>query len=87
MYCVQPNLTQTMLLYIQWTGVAQHLDFVSPQKAGLLGVAGPCAVRSVAAESRCGAAAVSLTTACAREQSRKGGPATPSPALVSPHVI
>lgn len=56
------------------------------QKAGLRGAAGPHAARSAVAVFRCGAAAVSPRTTCARERWRKGGPATLSPALVSPPV-
>lgn len=57
------------------------------QRAGPAGAAGPCAARSAAEESRCVAAAASPRTASAREQWRKGGPATLSPALVNPLVI
>uniref|UniRef100_A0A3Q3WPN1 G-protein coupled receptors family 2 profile 2 domain-containing protein n=1 Tax=Mola mola TaxID=94237 RepID=A0A3Q3WPN1_MOLML len=49
--------------------------------AGLAGAAGLYAVRSAVVESRCAAEAASPKTSCAREQLRKAGPATPSPAL------
>lgn len=59
----------------------------SLQRAGLVGAAGPYAARNAVAESRCAAEPASPRTACAREQSKRGGPATLSPALVSPPVI
>lgn len=65
--------------------------FFSPrlflQRAGQVGAAGPYAARSAAAESRCAAEPASLRMACAREQLRKDGLATLSPALVSSPVV
>lgn len=54
------------------------------QRAGPGGVAGLHAVRNVAAGSRSAAEAASPRMACARARSKKDGPVTLSPALVSP---
>lgn len=53
------------------------------QEAGAGGAAGPSAVTSVAAESRCAAACASLRMASVRASLRRDGPATLSPASVS----
>lgn len=53
------------------------------QEAGAGGAAGPSAVTSVAAESRCAAARASLRMASVRASLRRDGPATLSPASVS----
>lgn len=68
--------------------LAHYLSsYIFLQWAGLAGAAGLYAVRSAVVESRCAAEAASPKTPCAREQLRKAGPATPSPALVSPPAI
>lgn len=64
-----------------------HLPvFLLLQKAGLRGAGGRLAARSAAAACRCGAAAASRRTTCARGRSRKGGLATLSLAPVRPPV-
>lgn len=75
--------------FLQQYQFAQCLSssYVFLQRAGLVGVAGQYAARNVVVESRCAAEAASPRTVCAREQLKKGVPATHSPALVSPPVI
>ncbi len=53
------------------------------QKAGMAGVAGPSAVTSAAAESRCAAVFASLRMVSVKASWRRDGPATLSPASVS----
>lgn len=68
--------------------LAQYLSsYLFLQRAGLVGAAGQYAVRNAVVESRCAAEAASLRMTCAREQLKKGGPATLSCVLVSPPVI
>lgn len=69
--------------------LAQYLSssYLALQRAGLVGVAGLYAVRSAVVESRCAAEAANQRMAYAREQLKRGGPATLSPVLVSPPVI
>lgn len=53
------------------------------QRAGQAGAVGPSAVTSVEEESRSAAGHVNLRMASVKVWSRKDGPVTPSPALVS----
>lgn len=64
-----------------------HLSPLFLQRVGLDGVAGQCAARSAAGESRCAAEHASPRTVYVREQSKKGAPATLKHALVRPPVI
>lgn len=54
-----------------------------PQRAGVGGAAGLSAVWSAGVESRCAAEPVIQRIVCVKAWSKRGGPATLSPALVS----
>ncbi len=75
--------TQSMSNFVQYLS-SSHFFL---QRAGLGGAAGQYAARSAVVESRCAAEAASLRMACAREQLKKGEPATLSLALVSPSPV
>lgn len=86
------NLVLGFIFFCNFMQQCQFLTFsmfscVLLQRAGLVGAAGLYAARNVVVESRCAAEPASLRAMRVREQLKKDGPATPSPASVSSPVI